>query len=168
MRNRIVIIAALVCAAFALAVAGCGGGDDSSTTSSTIAGASGASGVSGAALTKDQFVQQADQICKTSNQAVDQAANQLFGGQKPTDQQVTQFTTTTLVPAIQGEIDGITALTPPAGDEDEIQAILDAVSGAVDKITADPSLVLASNNNGPFAEADQLAQAYGLKVCGQG
>jgi hypothetical protein len=166
MTKRLPIIAALVCAAFAVAVAGCGGGDDStSTTAST--GVSGATGASGAPLTKEQFIQQADQICQQGNDATQQAANQLFGGQKPTDEQVTQFVNDSLAPAIQTEIDQIGALTPPAGDEDDIQAMLGAVSDALDQIKQDPSSLLASDNEGPFAQADQLARDYGLKVCGK-
>ncbi len=168
MRNRIALIAGLVCAAFALAVAGCGGGDDSSSTTTASSTAAGATAASGTPLSKEEFIQQADAICKAGNQATNQAANDLFTGGQPTQEQVNQFATDTLVPAIQGEIDQIGALTPPAGDEDEVQAILTAVSGALDKVKADPTSLFASADEGPFKEADQLAKAYGLTVCGQG
>jgi hypothetical protein len=168
MRNRIAIIAALVCAAFALAVAGCGGGDESSSTTASTAAASSTTDASGTPLSKEEFIQQADAICKAGNQSTAQAANDLFSGGQPTQQQVDQFATDTLIPAIQDEIDQIGALTPPAGDEDDVQAILTAVSGALEKVKADPTALFASTDEGPFKEADQLASAYGLKVCGQG
>jgi TRAP-type uncharacterized transport system substrate-binding protein len=167
MRNRVAPLAALVCAAFALGVVGCGGDDDSSTTT-IAAGVSGATGVTGAPLTKEEFIKQADAICKTGNDTVDQAAEQVFGGQQPTPEQVEQVANDTVIPAIQQEHDDIAALTPPAGDEDEVQAILDALSSALDAVKADPQVLVASDNAGPFAEANQLAQDYGLKVCGQG
>jgi hypothetical protein len=168
MTKRIAIIAALVCAAFAVAVAGCGGGDDSSSTTAST-GVSGATGASGAPLTKEQFIQQADAICQEGNQATRQAANDLFSnGQQPTDEQVSQYVNDTLVPTIQSEVDQIGALTPPAGDEDDVQAILAAVSDALDQVKQSPSSLLASGDEGPFAEADRLAVDYGLKVCGQG
>jgi hypothetical protein len=168
-KPQLPISVALVCAAFVLAAAGCGGGDDSSST--TTPGAttiSGTTTVTGAALSKDDFIKQADAICKASNDEVDAQAQQVFGGQKPTTAQLTQFINNTLVPSAEDEINGIDALTPPAGDEDEVQAIIDAVNAAIDKVKADPQSVAASNNNGAFAEADRLAVAYGLKVCGQG
>jgi hypothetical protein len=168
-KPRLSILTALLCAAIALAVAGCGGGDDSSSTtvsSTTAVGATGASG--GAPLSTDEFITQADAICTSSNDEVDAQAQQVFGGQQPTDAQLAQFINDTLIPSLEDEINGIDALTPPAGDEDQVQAIIDAVNTALDKVKANPQLVAASANNGPFAEADQLAKAYGLKVCGQG
>jgi hypothetical protein len=168
MKNRIALIAALVCAAFALAVAGCGGGDDSSSTTASSTTPAGATGASGTPLTKDQFIQQADAICKQGNETIDAAASQVFGGQQPTAAQIEQFANETAIPAIQEELDGISALTPPAGDEDEVQAILAAVGQGLDAVKQDPQQLAASDNAGPFAEANQLAQDYGLKVCGQG
>ncbi len=49
----------------ALAVAGCGGGDDNSTT-----GTSGATGASGAALSEQEFVSQANAACKEANDKI--------------------------------------------------------------------------------------------------
>jgi hypothetical protein len=168
MRNRTVIIAALVCAASALAVAGCGGGDDSSSTTSAASTVSAATSATGAPLTKEEFIKQADALCKASNNEVDAQAQQVFGGQQPTNAQLTQFINETLIPSAEDEIAGIDALTPPAGDEDAVQAIIDAVNTAIDKVKANPQAVAASNNNAVFADADRLAVAYGLKVCGQG
>jgi hypothetical protein len=74
----------------------------------------------------------------------------------------------TVVPEIQGQIDGIRALTPPEGDEDEVAAILDAAREGVDELEQDPSAVGPGTGAGPFEEANRLAQEYGLKVCGQG
>src|SRR3954453_3608024 len=56
------------CAAAAIAIAGCGGGDD---TSSTTAGVSGAPGASGGALSQDEFVSQANAICADANSQIE-------------------------------------------------------------------------------------------------
>jgi hypothetical protein len=66
--NRIGLAVVVGCiAAGALAFAGCGGGDDSSTT-----GASGASGTAGATpLSQDEFVSQANAACADANQQVE-------------------------------------------------------------------------------------------------
>jgi len=67
-RFRSVGPAAAICAASAIAVAGCG---SSSTTASTGAsGASGATGASGAALSQTEFVSQANAICADVNNQI--------------------------------------------------------------------------------------------------
>jgi hypothetical protein len=156
--------------AIALAVAGCGGGSDTTTsTSTTAAGATGASGVGGAVttsdLSKDQWIAAADNVCQQSDDAVSQAGQAL--GQNPSDADVTKFVTGTLIPQTESELSQIQALGAPAGDEDQVQAILAAAQQGLDKIKQDPSLALQQNGGGAFTEANQLAQAYGLKVCGQ-
>jgi hypothetical protein len=64
---------------------------------------------------------------------------------------------------IQGEIDGLRALGAPAGDEQQVDAILNEAQSALDKTKQDPS-VLA--NTDPFKKANQDAKAYGLTACG--
>jgi hypothetical protein len=160
---RRTLIATLAVGA-AMFAAGCGGGDDS-TSSTGASGASGASGPSGsAALSKPDFIKQADAICKTGNKATDAAGQAL--GQNPSSAQVEQFVKTGLAPALQTEFDAIGKLTPPAGDEDKVQAILDAAQNGLDEIKSDPSK-LTDKNDTSFDEANKLASAYGLKVCGQ-
>ena len=63
-RLRIGILSGV--AAVAVAIAGCGGDDDTTTDS----GASGATGAGGTALTEDEFVDQANAICADANEQV--------------------------------------------------------------------------------------------------
>jgi hypothetical protein len=64
-RNRVIGLFAIGCVVVSTAlVAGCGGGSSSTTGAS---GASGATGASGAVLSQQEFVSQADAICKDSN-----------------------------------------------------------------------------------------------------
>jgi len=145
-------------------VVGCGGGSD--TTSSGASGASGATGAQGAALTKQQFVAKADAICKKGNQAIRKAGKEIFQG-KPSQADLTNFAQQTVIPNIQEQVTAIAALPPPSGDEDQVNAIVDAAQQAVSQAKEDPSLVIQENNDA-FAKADQLAKQYGLKVCGRG
>ncbi len=142
---------ALVVIGAALAV-GCGGGDSGSSTS--------------AALSKEEFISQADAICKQGNQDINAAGKEIFGGGKPTQDQIDQFVNDSVIPSIQGQVDDIRALTPPAGDEDTINNLLDDVESALDQAKSDPT-VLTGNGSGPFAKANEEAQAYGLKECGK-
>ena len=155
-----------------LIAAGCGDDDDdttAATTSSTTtaAGATGATGATGEPMTKDEFIAQADAVCKAGDKKIDAAANEVFSGGNPSQQEQEDFVTNDALPNIQDEVDGISALTPPEGDEEEVQAIIDAAQSAIDEATADPSALTEQGADDPFAEANQLAKDYGLKVCGQ-
>jgi hypothetical protein len=153
MRNRIVIIAALVCAALALIAAGCGGSDDTSTTSTA------------AALSEADFLTQGNAICAAGNKEIDQAANDTFTGGKPTAAQIEQFAAV-LVPSVQGQVDAIRALTPPADLADQVDTFLSDTEDALAQVKDDPSLLAASDNNGPFAAISDQANQIGLKECG--
>jgi hypothetical protein len=143
-------------AAFAvMLVSGCGSSSSSTNSSSTSA----------TALTKPEFIAKADAICKQGNQVINAAGNKIFSGGKPSKSQVTQFVTATIIPSIQTEVDSIKALTPPAGDSDQINQLLTDVQSSIDKAKQNPEL-LASKNSSVFAQANKEAKAYGLKVCG--
>ena len=136
--------------AVALIAAGCGGGGDDSTSTSSLA--------------KPAWIAKADAICQQGNQEIEQAANEQFGkqSQQPTDAQVQQFTTETVVPSVQKQIDQIRDLGAPSGDEDQVNEILDTVQADIDKAKSANTL-----SDDSFADGNALATQYGLKVCGQ-
>jgi ABC-type lipoprotein release transport system permease subunit len=127
--------------------AGCGSGDDDSSTSS---------------LTKSEWIAKADAICQQGNQENEEAAQQQFGNQKPTAADVQQFATGTALPNTQTQVDKIRALGAPSGDEDAVNHILDTVQADIDKAKAAGDI-----ENSTFADGNALAKQYGLKVCGQ-
>lgn len=157
MNKGLLAAAALALAAGSIA-AGCGGGDDSTTAT-------------GAPLSKDAFLAQANAICKKGNQSINQAGQQFFKGlglkqgEQPTSEQIQQFATDTAIPNIQAQITGIEALPAPSGDEDQVTAITDSAQEAVDKLKADPSLLSDNTATDPFADVDKLAKQYGLNEC---
>ena len=136
--------------AVALIAAGCGGGGDDSTSTSSLA--------------KPAWIAKADAICQQGNQEIEQAANEQFGKQDqgPTDEQIQQFTSETVVPSVQRQIDQIRDLGAPSGDEDQVNKILDTVQTDIDKTKSATTLP-----DDPFADGNALATQYGLKVCGQ-
>jgi hypothetical protein len=146
-RNAIMLLG--LAAVAALVVAGCGGGGDSTSTSS---------------LAKPAWIAKADAICQQGNQEIQQAANEQFGkqSQQPTDAQVQQFTSESVVPSVQKQVDQIRDLGAPSGDEDQVNKMLDTVQADIDK--AKSATTLAGD---PFADGNALALQYGLKVCGQ-
>jgi hypothetical protein len=155
--------------AVGLIAAGCGGDDDEDTAAMTTTetGATGATGAAGGEpLSKSEFIKQADQICRQGDQQIQQAGQELGPG-SPSEEELEQFAAETVVPNIQEQIDGIRQLTPPKGDEEEVNAILDAAQEGIDRLAADPSLLVQGQDaGGAFTEANRLAQEYGLEACG--
>ena len=97
------LIWVLTCAfAVGLIAAGCGDDDD------------GGGGGGGEALSKEDFLAQGNQICQMGNEKIEAA----FGDIQANPDQAEQIVTDQMVPAIQGQIDGISDLTPPEADQD--------------------------------------------------
>jgi hypothetical protein len=135
----------------ALAAAGCG--SSSSSTTSTQA-----------ALTKKEFLAKGNAICKEGNQAINKAAHQTFGKQKPSKSQVQAFVTKTVIPSVQQQITGIKNLPQPAGDEAQVTKIVDDAQAALDKAKQNPTL-LTQKGPGPFKQVNKETKAYGLTAC---
>lgn len=148
MRTRAGLIA--IAAAVALGVAGCGGDDDESTTTAAEA------------LTKEEFITQADQICADGDAAIEEAGAEL--GQGSSEEDVAAFVEETVIPNIQDQRDQIAALGIPEGDEGETEELIAELDSAIAEAEADPSVLLGSGD--PFAEVNQMAQEYGLSACG--
>lgn len=115
-----------------------------------------------AALSKAEFLLDANAICATAGDVDPGRAL----GRHPSPTEIARFVRGVVVPTIQDEVDGIRALIPPQGDEEEISAILDSAQAAIDEVQAHPGAVNARPN--PFRESTRLAHAYGLDACGGG
>ena len=141
--------------AMSLIAAGCGDDDDDGDGG-------------GDAPTKEEFIAEADQVCSDGDAEIEAAAEETFGqsNQPPTPAEQEQFASEQVIPNIEEQVDGVDELTPPEGDEDEIQAIVDAANEGLDAGRDDPSLFTEQAGEDPLAEASRLAQDYGLKVCG--
>jgi hypothetical protein len=148
--------AALFAAALAgvVALAGCGGSDSTTSTTSET-------------LTKSEFVAKGNAICAKGNEEIRAEGKKLFSsGQVPSQAAQEKFVTATVIPSIQQQVDGVDALPAPAGDEQKVQAIVDAARSALDKVKQDPSLITDQTQSDPFAQADKLTNSYGLTQCG--
>ena len=95
MRTRLGLVV-LAVVAMALVAAGCGGDDDDD------------------ALTKEEFITQADDICTEGDQIEEQAA-EVFGSGQPSKAQQEAFIEETVIPETQAQIDGIRGLTLSGG-----------------------------------------------------
>lgn len=151
-------IIALLAGALAIAIVatGCGGGDDSGASSS---------------LTKAEFIKQADAICKKGGESVNEEVEDFaeendFEPNKATKEQQAELLTEVVAANIQSQAEEIDALGAPPGDEAQIEAMLAAVEEGVEKMESEPTLFLSKPTN-PLAKGSELAEEYGLEVCGK-
>lgn len=155
-RGPIALLAGVL--AVALSLVGCGGGGSDPSTSS---------------LSKAEFIKKADAICKAGGKRTQSEftayveEKKISAKNEPTPAQFAEVSDEIQIPAYKRQVGEIRALGVPAGEEEQITALLDALDVGIEKIEdADPQEALESSNK-MFAEADDLAEAYGLKVCGQ-
>jgi hypothetical protein len=155
-----VAIAAI--AAFALAAAGCGGdGNGNEITTSS--------------LSKAEFIQKANEVCARGQDQAERNFTAFTKGKdfnirevskNPTEEQVDGLVNEVLIPAIKKEIAEIRALGAPAGDEDHIEAMLEANEEGIETAEELPQKVLERTEIA-FGVASRLAKEYGLLTCGQ-
>jgi hypothetical protein len=164
MRKTLMVLG-MIAVGIALVAAGCGGDDDDDTAATTTTGATGAAG--GAPLSKEQFIAEANAICKQGTKELDQAAGEVFGkGQEPSQEEQERFITETALPNTQAQIDAIRALTPPEGDEEQITAILDEAQQELDELEQDPGS-LTEGGEDPFADVNRMLREYGITTCAE-
>jgi hypothetical protein len=139
-------LGALACAA-AVAVAGtagCGGDDDS-------------------ALTRDEFVTQANAICAAGNAKIEAAVPESSSGPPSGDAGARFYET--IVDETQGTVDGIAALEPPDEMKADVDAMVAAAREVVSEMRATPADTFFQTNEDPFAEVNQVASSLGLDDC---
>ncbi|MBM3667277.1 MAG: hypothetical protein FJW90_07315 [Actinobacteria bacterium] len=116
-------------------------------------------------LTHEEFVTQANAICKEGNAEIDAAAEETFekNGQ-PTQAESDAFVTDTIVPNVQGQISDIRDLGIPEEDED-LNGTLDEAEEITDGLTDDPA---SFTQGDPYAPINDELRAAGLTECADG
>jgi len=135
--------------ALALLAAGCGGGDD--TTSS---------------MTKAQFVKQANAICKVQNQKRGEAIKKVIASHDPKKllpQKDREELVLDTLPAYAAVPKQLGTLEAPAGDQEKVDAIIKAMEEAAKDVEANPAGALTSTKQ--FLKADEPSSQYGLTDC---
>ncbi len=150
-----------------LFVAGCGDDEGTITTSSTTSSTAattptGTTGAGGPALSEDEFVAQANEICKQGDAAIDAAGQAIFGGgQQPTEADQEAFIQDTVVPGIQAQIDALRALGAPEDIQDDLTSVLDDAEQTLGEL--EPSQFQGGTD--PFADINKRLDALGLTEC---
>jgi hypothetical protein len=139
--------------AVAFAVAGCGGDDDASAE----------------APTKAEFIRQIDGICQAGNRRMEGAfAKLLEGGEKlplPDDPRVQELVGTVMIPNLAREIEQMKELEPPNGDEEKVDAFINALEEGLETAEENPQLVTTKTEI-VYGISSRLAKEYGLEICG--
>jgi hypothetical protein len=117
-------------------------------------------------LSKVEFLRQSDEICHSTESRIEAAADDLLTGKSDPDPgEVEEVAINIVVPALESEVAAIGALGAPEGDEDKVQAILDATEAGIAEIEADPQALLDDVPKS-LRKAEELARAYGSQQCG--
>lgn len=163
----------LLTIAFAIAVlGGCGGGGGSGSSSgdSTVQSTGGSEAVGTSSLDKAEFVKQADEICAEESELFLKSITNYMAKHPPqageSEQEVAaDGVRQTLLPKFQNQIDRVRELGAPAGEEEEVEAILEAMQHAVDSLAQRNEVALATDIDKEFKPAGKLAVQYGLENC---
>lgn len=147
------VAAGVACAlAAVLFAAGCGGGGDSSGDS-------------------EAFIKQANAVCVKSNEVAGEkiltAYNLPNVGAANEETDALSLETKIFMPILiedaEAQLAGIKALEAPGGDEDEVEAILNAYEEWLERANGSTRQVVVASDM--FNEARKLAGEYGLVKC---
>jgi hypothetical protein len=145
----------------AMLISGCGGSDSSNASATSESASS-------APLTKKEFVDQANQICREGMKEKEKAVNVALKElpprvvKNPTPKTLAIFVEQTVVPAYGKLIDQLKQLNAPQGDEAAIEKILTKYEASLKIMEAQPAKAVKIT---PFVTANKTAEAYGLEMC---
>lgn len=137
--------------ALAALLLGCGGGDD--------------------VLTKAEFLEQGDAICKETPAEIASgykafAKEQgLKPGEFPDQAAGYEVAEDIYLPAEEQQLEALRELSPPSADQDKVDAILTKAEARVASARKNPKLLLVLGKN-PLLASTQEYKSYGFKVCG--
>ena len=126
-------------------------------------GVAGCGGSSKPKLSKDQFLTQANAICRTGNAKTNAEGAAL--GNNPSRAQIVKVVDTQFVPEIQSEITAIRALAVQTADKSKLTSMLDLAQAGLEKLKSNPLLAAANGKASPFADFAAQAHPYGLTQC---
>lgn len=154
----------LIIASTAALAAGCGEDEDSSASSGSEAG------IATSSLSKDEFVKQANEICKSEREdlttKITAYQEKNPPGEKSPNVAMAEGVQAVILPGLENEIAQIRELGAPEGDEDEVDEILVAQEDGIDKVAALKEIEPVEDAwERHFDPANKLMVAYGLKDC---
>ena len=139
--------ARLVAVGLALSASACGGGSKT--------------------ISKTDYLARAKAVCQKGNQTLTAASNaelaKVPAGQKLSEAQIEDFVRKTVIPTIRDQVKQLQAIPPPKGEKSHVDEIYKALVKGLDDLDKNPKKLTDGSN--VFAEADSLANKYGISVC---
>ncbi len=161
MSARLTILLAAVIAAM-LVAAGCGDDDDGSD------GGSADISVTTSSITKPQFVKKATEVCEEERTKIPtrSAAYERTAPDKQSPAEAyTGGVKAVILPTFQAEVTKITKLGAPAGQEERVEAILEAEQAAIDEVSEMETIRTIDDVVVHFGDSNKLLREYGLTNC---
>lgn len=146
--------------ALALAIAGCGSDGDSSSPEPT--------------LTKKQYVQKADAICKQLSHKLVQGYEAFskehhLNTAAPNEHEREQLILGVALPNVEEKIEALRKLPAPKGDEAKVEEFLRSMEHNIKLAERHPSWSAEPSpaHPEPFADTIEMTADYGIWLCGQ-
>lgn len=127
-------------------------------------GGNGGGGGDGAPSSKASYIKQGDAICEKVPGRYAQAVTKTEEGNGAEKPSTAEINLKAAVPPLYTAIEEFEGLSPPSGDEQQAEAILDALGAGAKGLEAKPNSPL-SGSQSSLAEFEKLSGAYGFKVC---
>lgn len=153
------LIKGLIAAGLAAAALAAGCGDDDNDDRA-------------AAPSKSEYIASSNALCERTQAKAGEAFERIIGKGRPSAAEAQRFVAEGVVPSIRENVAGREALTAPAGDEAEVEAIIAAgreTLAGFERVAADRSRSVALMRGqlpDPATEFDSLSRAYGIERCG--
>jgi hypothetical protein len=136
-----------------VAVAGCGGSDDSAAAAEP--------------LTKAQFIKRATAVCQKEQEV---KARKLEGvltpeltKEKNFERKLEEIAAEVAIPLYEELIAELSSLEPPAQDKARIRKVISSYEAALKQTEANPAVLLSKNS--PFRTPADAAGEYGIENC---
>jgi hypothetical protein len=123
-----------------------------------------AAGCNGDALSEEEFLERANEICAAGNVELGSMTNDLedeLGGENPTDAQLTDFADA-VSENLRDQVAGIRALEGPSDLEEQLDPLLDEVEQYATDLAAKPENLVTDER---FDEATGQLVDLGLTEC---
>lgn len=118
-------------------------------------------------ISKTDYLARAKTVCQKGNRdlkaASDDVIAKLTPGQKMSETQSDDFVRKTVIPTIRDQVKQLRAIPPPKGEKSHVEEIYKALDKGLDDLDKDPKKLTDGGN--VFADADSLANKYGISVC---
>jgi hypothetical protein len=118
-------------------------------------------------VTKEEFIANADAICKASNDKIGELFTDL--PDDTTSEQAAQLTIGKALPIFRDQVDQLRELDLPAADADDLEQLWDDLDASTDELEQqledDPETAFSEDFD-PFADESKTATDYGMTQCG--